>query len=410
MKSLLLSLCAAAGFGNMASAQFLLPVQHDTLPLKNEIIFSGNSDYNTSSIYRDFADKILYGGNISEDIKDRSFGKQREINRFGRDIQAEIEYRNYNVNLFGNEKWGFLIRGGYYFIGAGVYSKDLFGLAFYGNEDYLDKTARFSGTTMSFTGFQKIGFGVVSKKSKSSVVLNLINVSNLYNGKIYTGELAQYGAGSNLDLNLNGTFAYTETARFSNGVGAAVDFDFRIPFTWINNSKAFIRFQARNLGFAYMNQGLKTYSADSSYTYSGFDFDQLFGNKSVFSDDFSVLDSLGINSSTRKRGIMLPGFIQAGKIVDEQHTGKWQSFFGVRVYPTLTYIPMSFLGVDWKPVQWVNLGLSVSYGGFGGFRSGFYASLNHKLLNIGLGTEDIYGLFSKGAFGQSLNVRLRCKF
>ena len=406
----LLAFLFTAGLAPMVSGQFLLPVQHDTLLLKHEVIFSGNSDYNASSLYRELSDKILKGGYISDDIKDRSFDRHHGINRFGRDIQAEIEYRNYNVNLFGNEKWGFVIKGGYYFIGAGAYSKDLFGLAFYGNERYLGKTANFSGTTANFTGFQKIGFGAISKKGKSSVVLSFVNVTNLYKGNVYTGSLVQDEAGSNIGLNLDGTFAYTEKAQFSNGIGAAVDFDFRLPISWMKDQKAFIRFQARNLGFAFMNQGLKTYSVDSSYSYSGFDFDQLLGNNTLFSGDFSLLDSLKIDSSTRRRGVLLPGFFQVGKIVDEHHAGKWQSFFGIRICPTLAYIPMVYAGANWRPAQWVDLGLSASYGGFGGIKGGFYVSLNHKLLNLGLGTEDIYGLFAKRASGQSFNLRLRCRF
>lgn len=409
MNKLLLVLLFSSGMG-FSFGQLLMPIQYDTTLIDQEIIFSGDSEYNSSALRRSFANRLIYGGAISGNVKDKTFNAQESINRFGKDIQGEIEYRNYKVNLFGNEKWGFLVKGGYSFIGGGAYSKDLFGLAFYGNESYLGQKADFSGTSFNMMGFQKLGFGVIGKKSKSSITLNLINVSNYYTGDVRKGELIQNEEGSSMDMKLDGSFAYTEKAQFSNGLGLAADFDFRIPISWFNDKRAFIQVQAKNVGFAYMNQGLKSYSADSTYNYSGFNFDQLFAHESLFSKDFSVLDSLNITAENKKRVVALPGFIQAGKIIDEHYTGKWQSFFGIRVYPTLAYIPMLYIGGNWRPVSWVDLGLSGSYGGFGTFRAGFYASFKYKAMNIGLGTEDVYGLVSKNAFGESFNVRLRCKF
>ncbi len=409
MKKLLLILFSA-GISS-AFGQLLMPIQYDTLVIDQELIFSGDSEYHSTSLRKGFANRLIYGGEITNAVKDKTFNSQKNsINHFGKDIQADIEYRNYKVNMFGNEKWGFVIKGGYYFVGSGSYSKDFFGLAFYGNESYLGKTADFSGLRTSFTGFQKIGFGVIGKKSKSSVTLNLINVSNYYAGKVLTGTMTQNDDGSDINLVLDGSFGYTNKTTFTNGTGAAVDLDFRIPIQWGQERKAFIQVQAKNLGLAYMHQGLRSYNIDSTYNYSGFTFDQLFQDESLFSKDFSVLDSLSIQTEDKKRLVALPCMFQAGKIIDEHYTGKLQSFFGIRIYPTLSYTPLIYVGGNWRPQPWLDLGLSGSYGGFGTFRGGFYASFKLKAFNFGLGTEDIYGLVSKNAFGESFNIRLRCKF
>lgn len=391
-------------------SQLLNPIQFDTTRIDHELIFNAGADYFSTSIYRDFGSKLVFGGVITNDLKANTFGHHNSINRVGLDLQSEIEFRNYAVNLFGNEKWGYLIKAGYYTIGSAAYSKDLFGMAFYGNEAYLDTTAEFSGSTVKYMSFQKIGFGVISKSRKSSITLNLVNVSNAFTGEVTTGELKQNADGSLVELTLDGSFKSTQSTSFSAGIGAAIDFDFKLPFNWIQGRKAFLQFQLKNLGVAYMHQGMQQYSADSTYNYSGFTVDQLVNNQTLYGDDFSLTDSLQIDSKRVKNWVALPILFQAGKIIDEHYTGKLQSFFGVRLYPTMLYSPLLYIGANYRPVSWVDLGFSGSFGGFGGFRTGFYSSFKTKFLHIGIGTEDVIGWVSKRGLGQSLNLRLRCKF
>lgn len=389
--------------------QLWLPAQYDTTFIQQEFILSGDNSYNSSSLQNGVAEGLFKGGLISVFEIDDSYRKHKDLNRLGKNIQAEFEYRNYKRNIFGNDNWGFLVKGGYYLIGSAAYSDDLYGLIFKGNDYFLGSTAEFSGTRTNITGFQKVGFGIISKKEKSSVTLNLINVSNSYRGHIQTGNLTQDAEASSIDLEIDGEFSYTDQSRFSNGIGAAIDLDFKIPFQWINGRKAFIQLQAKNLGFAYLNQGIKNYSIDSTYNYSGFNFDQLLNSQSLFGNDFSVLDSLQIQTKREKNWIALPCLFQAGKLIDESYQGKLQSLFGLRVYPTLSYIPLLYLGFNYRPHEMIDLGFIGSYGGFGGFRAGLYGNLDFQKIQVGLGTEDILGFLSQKALGESINIRIRCK-
>lgn len=391
-------------------SQLLNPIQYDTNLVNYEYILQGGADYFSTSAYRDFSSKLLLGGEITNDQKDRTFDKHNPINRFGLDLQSEIEFRNYKANLFGNKKWGYVIKAGYFSIGSVAYSKDLFGLVFYGNEAYFDTTAVFSGTTAKFMSFQKVGFGIIGKSRKSSITLNLINVSTAFKGVVNTGKLQQNADGSLVSLTLDGSYASTRTSNFSNGIGASFDFDFKVPFNWIQNRKAYLHFQLKNLGVAYMHQGMQQYVVDSTYNYAGFTVDQLVNSETLFGDQFSLTDSLQIESKISNKWMVLPALFQAGKIIDEHYTGKLQSFFGVRLYPTMLYSPLVYAGANYRPVSWLDIGISGSFGGFGGFRTGFYSSFKTKLLHIGVGTEDIVGWVSKRGLGQSLNLRLRCKF
>lgn len=392
-----------------AFGQLWLPIQYDTTLIEQEIILSGDNSYNSSSVRNSLADRLFRGGKISDEVINSSYNVHNGLNRLGKNLQVEFEYRNYKVKIFGNENWGFLVKGGYYLIGSAAYSDDLFGLVFKGNDHFLGSNAEFSGTTMNVTGFQKVGFGVISKKGKSSITLNFVNVSNKYKGQLQTGLLTQDTDASYIDLEVDGSFSYTDKNQFSNGMGAAVDLDFKIPFQWLNERKAYIQLQAKNLGVAYMNQGMKRYSADSTYHYSGFNFEQVINNQSIFGNDFSVLDSLQIQTERKKNWIALPCVFQAAKLIDENYQGKLQSFFGLRLYPTLSYSPLLYLGLNYNPENFLDLGIVGSYGGFGGFRTGFYSNVNLLKIQIGIGTEDFLGFISKNAFGESLNLRVRCK-
>ena len=68
---------------------------------------------------------------------------------------------------------------------------------------------------------------------------------------------------------------------------------------------------------------------------------------------------------------------------------------------------MLYAGGNWRPVNWLDLGISVSYGGYTTFRGGLYAGIKMNKINLGIGTEDVYGLVSKNALGESLNIRMR---
>ena len=157
-----------------------------------------------------------------------------------------------------------------------------------------------------------------------------------------------------------------------------------------------------------MYEKQKVYSIDTTLSFSGFEFDQLIGENSIISDSLSILDSLGVNSTEKNRTVLLPGYLQVGKIVTNNSTNKFQSFFGIRLYPTLIFSPYIYAGAHYSPSKVVGLGLNVGYGGFGKFRAGIYSNFNFGNYSVGLASENFLGFITKKASGQSLFIRLRC--
>ena len=386
----------------------ILPEYYDTLERNQEFILTGNIEYSGTAVQKAVVSKFYRGGLIDDAIKSASFDRHKGVNRFGFDATSELTYINYQKKIFKKKSWGFLVKAGYSMFGGTVYSKDLFGLAFYGNKNYVGDTMQMSGTDLTMMAFQKVGFGLIDPKSKSSITLNVYNVSNRLSGDFRTLEIEQPASGDEVNLTMDGEVSMRNNLNFIQGIGAGIDVDYRLPIDWGENNTAFIQFKANNIGVAYLNQAQKEYSFDTTFSYTGFRFEQILGDNAIFNDSIDVLDTLGIKSGNKHRTVLLPGYIQVSKIVSVNPDKKLQSFFGIRMYPTLIYTPYLFAGMDYAPIEGLHFGVNLSYGGFARFKGGLYASYRKGKLNFGLGTDNAVGLFSSRANGESVYLRVGC--
>ena len=408
MNKLIFTFSLLVGLG--LQAQHALPIQMDTSIIKSEITAFGIVDYSGTSIQTDMSDKLLFGGFIEAGVKDASMDKHKIHNKFGLELGAEIDYKRYNLGSFLKGKYGAYIRAGTGIYSSASYTDDFFGLAFFGNKRYLGDTARFSGTEVNLVNFQKIGFGLISKGMKSSLGVNFYNITNYAEGFVRFGELSSDSSGSSINLDLDSRFQSTNSAKFNKGWGIGFDGDFRFKAQWINETEAFFQAQFKNIGLMNIN-AVDVYTVDSSYSFSGFKFNQLFGDNAVsFDSQEEIMDSLGVSKSTRSITTFLPGFVQIGKIVDQHSQLALQSFFGVRLYTTLAYNPLIYGGAEYKVYPWMKVGLQALYGGFSKFRVGFYTQYSHKNMYLGIGSENLIGALSKKGSGQSIHLRLAVKW
>lgn len=385
-------------------AQFYLPLIQDTTFTSNHYVIETGTEYHANSLSNAFTQKFIVGGTLSNEQSQNTFDKQALINRFA--VQSFNEFRCFlGAKKLGKDSLSWGVKAGIYGHANLFFSKDAFGLAFLGNENYIGNTANFSELSFHTSVFQKIGFGIFNKSNKSSLFLNVVNLQQYAKSYVRKGYLTQNEDASEIELKLQGELAFTSNNGLSNGIGFALDFDKRIPVQLMNEQKAIIQIQVQNLGLAFVNKGLTRYEMDSTYEYNGFQINQLIQANSLFGSDFSLMDSLKIQQRVTKSWVILPAFIQVAKLIDAASTKKVQTYYGIKLYPTFAAIPAGFFGVYWKLNPHYSIASSVSYGAFGKFRNGWYFTYTGKKVTSVLGSDDFLGFVSKKAFGQSLFLR-----
>lgn len=373
--------------------------QGGTVQLNGQVGVSG------TALQKDIFGKLLFGGYIDQEMKDASFEKHNPVNRFGVTAQNDITYFHASKKLFGSEQLNWGVRAGYNAVGALTYSDDLFGAIFYGNQKYLGDTIFFSNNRGRLTQFQTLGIGVQMKKNGSYLFLNAVNVQNYFDLSFRKSYLAQNTDASDLDLSLRGSAAYALGNELNKGFGFSFDGAYNMRVQWLKEKSALFEVSVHNVGLAKINQMVQ-YEADSTYSYSGFTFNQLTSDASPFKrDDFNVLDSLGIQRDTISKWIALPGYFQLSKNVDLLSDLKVQSYFGVRIYPSLNINPSAYLGVFYRPVKAFSVAGMVAVGGMAKVRYGLTVGYHSKQFQFTLGSDDIDGWVTKTAYGQSLVLR-----
>ncbi|MBU2018979.1 MAG: hypothetical protein KJ941_04970 [Bacteroidetes bacterium] len=395
-----LSLCSAFSL----RAQNMLPQDMDTNQFCYSVSVSGLFDFSSTSVERQMTQLYFLGGELTDKIKARSFNKHKGINNIGFELGGVVDYHNYVSNVFKNPKIGYVVRAGSYSYLSSNYSKDAFGLLFYGNSMYKGDTASFSGMDAKGIGIEKFGIGLIDKKSKTSLVLNGYNVSSYQDLNIVKGNLISDTTNNSLQLEMIGNYRTAKSSNFSKGWGMGFDLDYRLPVSWFNGKSTYFQFSMQNIGVMVLNQ-VTNYSFDTDVEFGGFQFQDVFKSPSDSTNN-DYQDSLGLKVTTSSAIRLLPGFIQVGKLIQENTDQKWQSYFGVRLYTTLTYNPLIFIGGQYQASKNIRFGFQGSYGGFSTFRAGLYSQLKFKRTYVGLGTEDFYGMISKKARGQSVYLRI----
>jgi hypothetical protein len=383
----------------------MLPVQQDTTIFLNnhELVVSAVADYQSTSIGKDIIKSFFYGGFIDDAMKGETSSRQQLINRFGFDINSEIEYRNHKSKIFKDSTKGFVLKHGFYNFSAIEYTEDVFDLLFYGNSAFIGDTAFLTGSRFDSYTFQKIGFGWFDKHSKSSFTLNAIGVHNVITGRVQNGSLYQSASIDSVALSMDAKYNQSNSNAFC-GFGLAVDIDYRFDMPKNNNEKIYFQLLMRNLGVVCL-PGVRSSSINSQINYNAYSIDDLLNASTVFNDTEATFGSFSDSSSEATDWKLLPALLQFTKLVDRNSDKKLQGFYGARAYMSSSFMPMFFSGIDYHPAKCYRIGLQASYGGFSNLRWGMYSELKFDRFSLGLASEN---LFSKT--GESIILRMSCLF
>lgn len=398
-----------------SNAQNYYRVVSDTSYNGQSLELNSFNYYNSNKFNNELIDKFIFGGFISEEIKNDN---QKRLNNISNTIGAESEqnltYINYDWNWFKKyPQLGIKINLQDYHYSSATVTKDLYNLSLYGNENYLGDTLYFKNSHAQYSHYQKIGFGFINKETHSSLTLSYVNATNQIDFRSGDSWLISSSTSDSIVFNLYGEGMISDTNAtyfIPSGGGFSLDFEYNMTFYNQKNQPQHIQVNLSNFGLIFWNNQSRTYSVDSSLTFSGFELQQLIDKDS--SEALLEVDTLGIVKKLGNRTTFMPAQIVIQKLPNRLSSQKWQMIYGFKAILTSDYKPYGYAGAYYQPFDSFSASSRFSYGGFSGFKWGLTANyfLKNKLY-AQVGTQDLVGWISKKyGYGRSLTFGLHYNF
>jgi len=395
-----------------AKAQVLRNYDFDTsVSAQQLLLVNGSVDYGGSAVENGIFNALIFGGFIDSSAKEASLENHKSVNVVGLEGTANARY--YWSPKFKDERYKHFmvgVRYGQNYLGSLAYTSDLFRFAFYGNTPFLGKYADFSGSEMRFIGFQTLGFSVLDKRSQSSLSLNLVGLTSYVRGALGDQNPMKFyytESGDSLYGICSGAVERAASPAYFKGLGMSVDFDYRFNALGEASGRVHtMQFSVSNLGFAYSNR-YTSQRIDTSFAFGGYSINDIIDRNGLLAPGYSFQDSL-TTVNTASKLILLPMTVQLGNVVGLQSQQVLQPTYGFRLTFIQGFIPHVYAGLNAKVAKGLQVGLCASYGGFSGLKMNSSLVYHRSKFYVGLGSDNVLGLFSKRAFGQALSIRLRC--
>ena len=272
----------------------------DTVNTSSFIKISSFNHYASNRVNNQLIDKFLFGGDITQEIKDDNFDRLKGFNSLGGEFEQRIDSYSPDINPFKKEKYGLQLSfSDNHFISAN-WSKDLFQTALYGNANSLGDTMDLSFVHAQYQHYQKLSFGFYDKKTFSSIQLSFVTGSKTINFHSADSWLLSHTEGDSVTLKLQAQGL--NTARLFpywafQGAGFAIDFNYNFLFKSKQGNRQVINLRINNLGAIFWNKETQNYFVDSTTIYNGFDVKDFINrdtNKVYnFKDTMGVIISIG---------------------------------------------------------------------------------------------------------------------
>ena len=383
-------------------------VFEDTINDKSLIRITSFNHYSSNRFNNELMDKFLFGGYISQELKDANEGRLKSLNSLGGEIEQRIDSYSPDIHPFKKEKYGMVLSfSDNHFFSANI-SSDTYRTAMYGNANNLGDTMDLGYMHLQYQHYQKFGIGFYDKKTMSSIQVSYVSGSRAANFHTANSWLFSHTDADTVELQLRGqgftTKSFSPYLGFQ-GSGFSVDLNYHFLFESKKGNRQIINLRINNLGAIFWNKNSNDYYIDSTTTYTGFDVKD-FINKDTSSNTYNFVDTLGLIKSTSRYADILPLELVIEKMADRYSPNKLQLIFGFKAVLTSDYRPYLYAGIYYQPVSKFSLSTHMSYGGFAGVRWGL--NLNYwptDNLYFALGTVDMIGNISSNyGFGRSANL------
>jgi hypothetical protein len=384
----------------------------DTLALKErraqhflELDASGLYDSNT--LRNDLVLGLWKGNTLDRGVRQRSDGQQGRENRAGYLLEGQLSYA-WGDTLFGTPHMRPRIAVGYHDVMGLRYASDLYHVTFFGNAEFENGTAHLGPTYLEQVRYQTFGIGFEDTDTRSYLMVQLVNGQALNAARIEQADLFTATDGRYLQLDLNGSYARSDTAPTSGfvtqGMGLALSAQVNVPVR-LGKHAGKITLDVQDFGAIAWNGESLRIPKDSTISYDGIRVVDVLDLNGVLIGSTSLQDTLGLNY--RKGGFLrpLPTRLAARFSITADHAMTYEAQVDVRNLPG--YLPHALIAAQHRFAGRNALRAEVSYGGFGDWRAGIGAERELvRGLRLGLRTSNALGWASGNARGKSLMLRL----
>ncbi len=370
-------------------------------------------DAGSNGMSNKLTNKLIWGGYISNDLKNESSRHLQARNNFGVSL-------NYNVSAIvkGKKSFDFLIAFKEQEVVNSTFSEDFFNLLFYGNSMYKGRYADVSHCNVNALRFQEVKFGTilhhVDSNARIGVAVSVLkgeqfyHIQTLDNSSLYTSP-----DGTELILNSNFEMAVSDTAnrglRGFNGLGASAEIFFETMYKTRFGKNCMLSVTANNLGFIHWWNNSVQYSSDSTIKYQGYTVKSITDlQDSALNriDGDSLLKSLA-HARTGEFNVNIPtNLVIINRIY---FNAKISAATGFRYVFNANYRPYFFVEPEYK-VKQMAFSLHVGYGGYTNMNIGAAMTWNGKGWFMKLGSNSIQGyLAPKTAYSQGVYISIAKK-
>lgn len=386
----------------------------------NTLRFGIISDYdlNSNAITNTFSKKFYTGGYINNDLKNTVLNRVKNNNRIGGNINNGI-YAAFKLNSFDykNVSVFFSIRDRAHFDAA--FSKDLYKIGFYGNSQYVGKTANIGNFDLNLIRYQQIQVGIFSTDLDSAarwgIGVSFIKGEQYLNVTAKKAELFTSMDGQFINLNTELSAAKSDTSKKGiaafNGSGASVDLFFEAPLqTRLGPSK--ITASVSDVGAIRFNEQTLSMSQDTIFNYSGFKINNIFDLRDSTIGS-RAKDSIVNSIAPFKKhaySVTLPAILNFS--FETKFTKWFRLTEGIRYVFNANYKLQYYLTGNFHVNSKLILSPTFAYGGYGIFNYGFNVSAKlGKSFVIYAGSNNVEGfIIPKKTTGQGAYICLIKKF
>ena len=390
---------------------------------QNDISFNSYISFESNNLKSDFLNTIVYGGFITNEMKESWINSGGIDNKLNAEIINGIRYsfRNRGNNLI------YISMTDINYINAN-FSDDLLKLALYGNFYYQSDTLDFSKTVIRINRYQQYKVGYNFNLFKNNINWNINTAISYLNGNhhaqynIDKGFLYTEDLGTSLEMNYDITTMMTDTSNMSpfigNGNGIAIDIGLNMK-----KENSTFGIQLRDLGMIKWKSNSIINNTDSSFNFSGIEIDE-FNSLPAFND--SILE-LSFNKRTNSFKSFIPAKITITynkllkhnlfkNILIANHT-RWHPYYtsGVINYELFERgFEESRYDSRWDLITNMEMKLlytsiGLSSGGYSE-KTSIYLNIMDKRRIVSIGTRNLEGFFNKDRSSLTIHFSLTKHF